>query len=213
MRIPLGGATRRSLLSSVLVGESALLSGCLGATGGGRDAPPEGATAAVEVASVGSLGPAIPVAAMVDVAYPWATADRPPAIEVALENESRRRLFVVAGDGDWQVLSDRASDQLRPGVALVGDDAGRSPPSERPPDGCWKLADGTANPLRVRNLTELGPGETRSMRFEVWGDHRNAAGVCLPVGEFAFSESYAVESDPEATASDWTFSLRVEAVG
>lgn len=227
---------RRDVLgrSGALV--AAALAGCTAGSRRPGTGTPADATAAVEVTSVGSFGSGFPVEATVEVVDPWATADRPPAVEVALRNQSSRRLFVVAGDGDWQVLSDRASDRVEPGVALLGEEelardvAGvrsdtddvptperesddRSPTPDRNPDGCWKLTDGTRNPLRVRNLTELAPRGTRSMRFEVRGHHRNAAGVCLPAGEFAFSDTYAVESDPDAPAVEWGFSLRVEDLG
>lgn len=204
---------RRELLSSALAGVTTLTAGCLDLARGERGAPPAGATAAVEVTDVGSLPAGFPVAASVDAVRPWATAERPPAVEVTLRNRTLRRLFVVAGDGDWTVLSDRASDAVEPGLALVGEDVGpdRSPVPEGGAGGCLQLAGGTGNPLRVRNLTELGPRGSESTRFEVWGHHRNGPDVCLPAGEFAFSETYAVEGDPEAV--DWRFSLRVADVG
>lgn len=207
-------APRRNVLRSVLASGVALASGCLDLARGGSRTPPDGATAAVEVADVGPFPSEFPLSATVEVVRPWATADRPPAVEVTLRNRTLRRLFAVAGDGDWQVLSDRASDGVEPGLALLGEDVdpGRSPAPDGAPDGCWKLADGTGNPLRVRNLTELGPRGSESTRFEVWGRHENAAGVCLPTGEFAFSETYAVEGDTESTV-DWGFTLRVTDVG
>lgn len=200
---------RRNVLSAALAGGAVLIAGCLGSA---DDSPPADATTAVEVTTVGSFGAEVPIEATVDVVYPWATGDRPPAIEITLENQSDRRFELVAGGGAWRVLSDRASEQVEPGVALLGEDvdADRAPTPDEP-DGCWKSTGGTGNPLRVRNLTELDPRGSRSMQFEVWGHHGNADDACLPTGEFTFSDSYTAENDPDV-AFEWEFGIRIEDV-
>lgn len=206
-------ASRRNVLASAFAGGVTLASGCVGrvASWSERGVAPSDVTATIAVTNVESFAPGLALEASVDVVRPWATPDAPPAIEITLENTAYfRRYSLVAGDGDWAVLSDRASDQLEPGLSLLGEEGtARSGEPDQAPDGCWKLTGTTVNPLRVRRVSMLGRRETRSAVFEVRGHHENAAGVCLPTGEYTFSDTYTVESDPSEPTFDWTFSLQV----
>jgi hypothetical protein len=219
---------RRTVLSRLAAGGTGTVTGC--ASRGLRGGPPEDATASVEVTSVDAFAPDLPVEASVAVVRQWVTPEATASIEISLSNRSPRTYELLAGSGEWQVLSDRASDQLRPGVALLGEDAtldsGSSPTPEGsdgggandtragtpPPDGCWRLSDATGNPFRVTKLTRLDPGGAESLQFEAWGHYRNPADVCLPTGEFTFSDGYAVTNLPESPEFEWGFSLRIEGV-
>lgn len=212
MNGPHDEASRRRVLAAVLAGGGALAPGCVGPLGEGAATPVADATAAVEVPRVRAFSAGLPVEATVEADRPWATDDHPPAVTVTLANHTARTVEFVAGEGEWAVISDRTSETVGPGVALLGADVpdGRSPAPEDP-GGCWKLADDTGNPLRVRTLTRLDPGATLTRQFEVWGHHGNRVDVCLPAGEFAFADAYTVESDPAGREFEWGFSLRIEA--
>ena len=188
-----------------------LASGCLESIE--SDAPPEDATAAVEVSEVEPFAPEYPLEAEIDVVRPWATPDRPPAIELTLTNDSTRVYRLVAGGGGWEILSDRVSDQVEPGVALFGEDHEERFSAPDVSDGCWQLSGSTNNPLKVKQSVVFDSNEIHSLVFEVWGHRNNAAAVCLPAGEFTFSESYTVEHDGGETTFDWEFSIRVEDLG
>lgn len=200
---------RRSVLAGIVAGGT-LAAGCL--AGAARDGPPADATAAVTVGDVDPLAPAHPIEASVAVARSHATPDRTAGVEIAFANPSNRIYELRAGDGDWPVLSDRASDPLEPGLALVGeDDEFETPaPAERPSPDCWKLEDDTGNPFQDVRLTRLDPGGSVSVVFEVWGHHRNGDGTCLPEGRFRFEDTYRIENAPDGGAFDWGFTVRVD---
>jgi len=205
-----------------------MLGGCLAT--GGESEPPADATATVGVKGVEPFAPGRPVEAVVDVARAHVTPDRTARIEVSFVNRSPRIFELRAGESDWSVVSDRASDRIHPGLALVGEDdtfrswsgsrdsrssdgggtvAGRDPePSQGSPSrACWRLDDDTSNPFEARHLTHIGPDETVSTSFEVWGHHENGADACFPTGVFSFGDRYEVVNDGDEF--DWGFELRV----
>ena len=184
--------------------------GCLESTN--PDEPPDDATVSVEISEVEPFAPDHPLEAKIDVVQPSATPEHPPEIEITLANDSISVYQLLAGEGEWQVLSDRISDRVDPGVALFGEDHEERFSTPDVSDGCWEFTESTNNPLKVKKGMFFDPNGAISLTFEVWGHRENADEICLPAGEFTFSESYTVEHDGDETAFDWAFSLRIESI-
>ena len=202
--------TRRQVLLATAGSFLTATAGCLESTE--AEEPPDDATASVEISEVEPFAPDSPLEAEIDVVQPWATPDHPPEIEITLTNDSVRVYQLLAGEGGWEVLSDRVSEQVKPGVALFGEDHEERFSAPEVSDGCWRFSDSTNNPLKVKKGMFFDSNGAHSMVFEVWG-HRDNADICLPAGEFAFSESYTAEHDGDEWKFDWAFSLRIENLG
>lgn len=199
---------RRTVLAAAAAGP---LSGC-----GGRidrtETPPTGTTGRVEVADVREFAPTEPLRASVTVVQPWFRPDTPPVIELRLRNQSQSSVVLVAGRGDRPVFSRLRSEQSDP-AAVVPTAGAETPvesgvvPDDAAPDGCWRLDSITGFYQPALHITRLDPNGTASLRVELWG-YDESGRVCLPTGQFDFTEAYRFDADAEQPAFEWGFTLR-----
>lgn len=201
---------RRTVLSGIGAGGVSLFGGCAGTTRRASDTPPE-TLAVVSVETVERFDPAFFVTASVTAVRPWITTDRTAIVELTLRNDGPFVHELVAGDGNRPVLSATTSVGDGQRIALpTATEPGSYPPATRrettPTDGCWRLQAPVGFPTKEIRLTRLAPGDTVSLRTEVWGHHENDD--CLPTGTFEFRETYRRRKD--TIPIEWGFTLRLD---